>query len=54
MIDSNDGSTPELQVPLHGQGISLPPCNFSLMPTMVNFGVVNARATAHQMLRITN
>jgi HYDIN/CFA65/VesB family protein len=54
LIVSNDGSTPTLQVPLHGQGVNLPPCNFSLMPTIVNFGVVNARSTAHQMVRITN
>jgi hypothetical protein len=54
LLDSNDGSTPELAVAIHGQGVNLPPCSYTIMPPMVNFGVVNARMPAQQTVHVMN
>jgi hypothetical protein len=54
LIDSNDGSTPELVVNMHGVGVDLPPCSYSLMPTDVNFGIVNVQSPATKTVRVSN
>ena len=39
-IASNGGRGQPVQIPLSGQGLALPPCQFAISPTAINFGNV--------------
>jgi hypothetical protein len=54
LIDSNDGSTPELTVMMHGVGLDLPPCSYTLMPNMLNYGVVNVQTPSQKTVTLMN
>lgn len=54
LITSDDTDEGELRVPLRGEGVNLPPCNYSLSPMAVNFGIVQVLRTTTQGVRVKN
>ncbi len=54
VVYSNDSSSPEVHVPLTGEGDDLPPCAYSLNPNPVSFGVVRARTRGQLVLHVQN
>lgn len=54
LFASNDGSDPVVGVPLSGIGVALPPCDYEIVPSSLNFGVIPVRQTATQSIRVQN
>jgi hypothetical protein len=51
---SNDALNPQLDVPVEGRGLTLPPCAYQITPTSLLFGAVPFSRTAVQGVRISN
>ena len=54
VITSDDSDEGGLRIPLRGEGVDLPPCNYSLAPMAVNFGIVQVLRTTTQGVRLRN
>lgn len=54
VIHSNDPLDKEVEVTLLGSGISLPPCDFAVTPSQLNFGVVERARVASRAFLIEN
>lgn len=54
LIASDDSDEGELYVALQGEGVSLPPCAYTVEPTDVSFGIVQVLRTTTQGIRINN
>ncbi|MCK6547495.1 choice-of-anchor D domain-containing protein [Myxococcota bacterium] len=54
LIRSDDQDTPELRVPVAGEGINLPPCSFEVTPPQVSFGVVERSRVLSRSFEIRN
>ncbi len=54
VIESDDADEPTVTVALTGEGIELPPCQYTLGPTQIGFGVVEVLRSITQGLRIQN
>jgi HYDIN/CFA65/VesB family protein len=54
VITSDDGTHPTLDVGVTGSGVNLPPCNYTLSPTTINFGIIQVLHATTQGLRIDN
>lgn len=54
VIESNDNDEPVLRIPLTGSGIVLPPCDYTVTPTELGFGIVEVLRSTTQGLRIEN
>lgn len=53
-ITSNDADEPSLEIPVRGEGVNLPPCNFSVAPSLLQFGSVQVTRTLRRSFQITN
>jgi hypothetical protein len=54
IITSNDADEAELRVDIRGEGVNLPPCQYTLQPLTVNFGIVQVQRSTTQGVRIQN
>lgn len=54
VLTTNDASRPEVAVEIHGIGLDLPPCQLTVSPDPLNFGVVEAGMSSVQGVRIEN
>lgn len=54
VIFSNDAGTPEVIVPLSGEGISLPSCQFELSQSQLNFGQVRSHHLLQRVISVRN
>jgi hypothetical protein len=54
VLRSNDPDRPEIQVPLRGEGIRLPPCDYELSTTQLNFGIVETNQVGARPFSIKN
>lgn len=54
LIASDDSDEGEFYVQLQGDGVSLPPCAYTVEPTEVSFGIVQILRTTTQGIRINN
>lgn len=53
-VDSSDGSSPQVVIPVTGSGRSVMPCQFALSPNQLDFGNVPPGSGAVLGLRFTN
>ena len=53
-IVSNDTDESELEVAVRGEGVNLPPCNFSVVPAQLNFGAVQRTRSLRRAFEIRN
>jgi hypothetical protein len=51
---SNDADEGNLEVPIRGEGVVLPPCNFSVVPSQVQFGAVEVTRSLRRAFEIRN
>jgi hypothetical protein len=54
IIKSDDSDELEVRVMIGGTGVNLPPCQYTMQPTSMNFGVVQVQRSTTQGLRISN
>ncbi|MBI2377622.1 MAG: choice-of-anchor D domain-containing protein [Deltaproteobacteria bacterium] len=54
VVKSDDADEPEARVALEGEGASLPPCDYTVSPDPMNFGLVQVLHSTTQGLRISN
>lgn len=53
-IVSNDADEPRIEVPVQGDGRVLPPCQYTVSPTEIRFGIVEILRSTEQGVRIQN
>lgn len=53
-ILSNDGSSPSLDIAVQGTGVNVPPCQFTVRPSSVNFALVQSTRSNRQAVEIVN
>lgn len=54
VIESDDADEPVVSIALTGEGVVLPPCQYTLAPAQLGFGVVEVLRSITQGLRIQN
>lgn len=54
LIMNDDADEGEVRITLSGTGVQLPPCQYTMQPTNVNFGVVQVQRSTTQGVRISN
>jgi hypothetical protein len=54
VIESDDADEPVVTIPLSGEGVVLPPCQYTVAPTQLGFGVVEVLRSIPQGLRVQN
>ena len=54
LIRSNDTDEPEVRIPVTGEGVNLPPCNFEVQPATLSFGVVERGRLLRRAFTIAN
>ncbi len=54
IIASDDADEPSVEVQIQGIGVDLPPCNYTVTPMAMNFGIVQVLHSTTQGFRIEN
>ncbi|MFO0724223.1 MAG: choice-of-anchor D domain-containing protein [Myxococcota bacterium] len=54
IVHSDDVDEPSVEVPIQGIGVDLPPCNYTVTPMTMNFGIVQVLHSTTQGFRIEN
>ncbi|MEO1228377.1 MAG: choice-of-anchor D domain-containing protein [Myxococcota bacterium] len=53
-ITSNDTDESILEIAVRGEGVNLPPCNFTVVPSQLNFGAVQRTRSLRRAFEIRN
>ncbi len=54
LIETNDADEPVVTVEVSGTGINLPPCSYSVLPAVADFGVVMRGRVARRTIEVRN
>jgi hypothetical protein len=54
VITSDDADEATVEIPVQGVGVDLPPCQYTVTPPSMNFGIVGVQRSTSQGFRIAN